>query len=464
MALSEKQLSRLDGMFNPRGVAVIGATDSPERVGFLLLESVLSAGFTGEVYPIHPRHKELLGRKVYKGLDDIPDPVDLALIALNQEATVGAVKACGQRGVKGVVCVAGGYKEMGGEGQELESHLASMVREYGLILIGPNTLGLFNADANLNATFYPGPLPPGSGISVVSQSGGVGRAIFEGLRDEGLGVSKWIGVGNRATFDFADSVEYLAHDPATTVILLFVEGTDRGRELVEAAGRVVKRKPIVVMKAGQSGLAQESAITHTGSMIASPKLFSDACTQFGLIEVRSVGELVSVGKALCLCPLPKKDKIGIVTHTAGPSIVLLDELSDRGCQLARFSDATMSKLEAKFTGIPVILKNPLDAAAFGYSPEGYGEVADIVLADESVGLMIAIHALHKRLRFAVPQLIASRKKHQKPVIACYISTQSGGEENRALFHEANIPCYTTIEHAAWGAAGCLRYARLRDGS
>ncbi|MCK4790591.1 MAG: hypothetical protein KAV87_43045, partial [Desulfobacteraceae bacterium] len=353
--------------------------------------------------------------------------------------------------------------EMGTGGQELEAQLASIVREYDMILIGPNTLGLSNADASLNATFYPEKLPPGSGISVVSQSGGTGRAIIEELRDEGLGANKWIGVGNRATFDFHDAIEYLAEDKETTVITLFIEGTDKGRELIDAAARVTGKKPIVVFKAGQSELAQSSAVSHTGSMISSPKLFSDVCKQFGLIETMSLSEFVSVAKALAFCAPPENDAVGLVTHTAGPSIIMLDILSRRGCRVAQFSDRTMSQLEEAFEGIEVILKNPLDAAAFGYTAEGYGRVAGMVLSDESVGLLVAIHAMHKRLQFAVPQLIELQKQTGKPIIACYISTKNGRDDYKSILQDARIPYYTSIERAAWSAAGCIRYKMIRDG-
>ena len=463
MALSETELKNFEQTFNPRSVAVVGATDSPERVGFLFMESLVDGGFGGDIYPVHPRHKELLGRRVYASIDEVPDPVDLVIIALNQRITAQVMKTCGERGVKGVICPAGGYKEMGDEGGRLESELASIAREYGMILIGPNTLGLSNAQVSLNATFYPEKLPLGNGISVVSQSGGTGRALIEELRDEGLGVNKWIGAGNRATIDFSDCVEYLGEDPETTVIALFIEGTDKGRQLMDVAGRVTQKKPIVIFKAGHSGLAQSSAVTHTGSMISSPQLFSEACGQFGLIEVKSVSELVSVAKALSFCPPPSSDAIGVVTHTAGPSIIMLDILADRNCRMADFSDNTMSLLEKKFHGIEIILKNPLDAAAFGYTAEGYGEVADILMADPEIGLLIAIHALHKRLQYAVPQLIDLKKKTGKPVIACYISTQSGRNDFRTRLQEAGIPYFTSIERAAWAAAGCLRYQRIRNG-
>ena len=463
MTLSPKELETFDAVFNPRSVAVIGATDSPERVGYLFMESLVIGEFKGSIYPIHPRHKELLGRKVYRSLGDLPEAVDVAIIALNQHLTLDAVRECAGRGVTGVVCPAGGYKEMGEEGLRLERELASIARESGMVLIGPNTLGFSNADVSLNATFYPEKLPPGCGISVVSQSGGTGRAIIEELRDEGLGVGKWIGAGNRASVDFAECVDYLAYDRDTSVIALFIEGTEKGRELMEAAGRARGRKPIVVFKAGNSTLAQSSAVTHTGSMISSPELFSDVCEQFGLIEVKSLSELVSVAKALAICPSPTGDGIGVVTHTAGPSIIMLDIFSASGCRMAKFSDKTMANLEEQFHGIEVILKNPLDAAAFGYTADGYGKVAEMVLGDQDVSVLIAIHALHKRLQYAVPQLIDLRGRIGKPVISCYISTQAARDDFREKLQKAGIPYYTSIERAAWGAAGCIRYKRIVDG-
>ncbi|NPV76799.1 MAG: hypothetical protein HPY59_10555 [Anaerolineae bacterium] len=461
MSLSQVALNRLDQVFHARSVAILGANDSPERVGYLLLESLLEGGYTGKIYPVHPRHKQLLNCTVYSSLAEIPEKVDLVMIALNQEKTVEAVKECGALGVKGVVCVAGGYKEMGEEGRRLEEALSAAAKEHDLVLIGPNTLGFFNADARLNATFYPETLPPGSGISVISQSGGVGRAALEKLRDEGLGVNKWIGVGNRATLEFSDFVDYLAEDPATSVIAVFIEGTDKGRELMEAARRAAQKKPILIFRTGNSDLAQKSAVTHTGSMIKSPKLFSDACAQYNLIEVKSTNELVCAAKALALMPLPKGEGIGMVTHTAGPSIELLDYLEAAPCRLADFTPQTMAELKTLFKGIPVILKNPLDAAAFGYSPEGYGRVSEVVLADSHVDLLVAIHALHKNWKFATSQLVAIQEKFQKPVLACYISTVAGAKLVRDELQPAGIPCFASIQEAAWGLGAVLRYRRIR---
>lgn len=463
MSLSKELIQKLDQVMNARSVALLGATDSPERVGYQLLESLIAGKYGGNLYPVHPRHKELLGLKVYPSLAEIPETVDLALIALNQQKTVEAVRECGQRGVKGAVCVAGGFKEVGAEGKALEKELAAAAGETDLMVIGPNTLGFFNSDINLNATFYPEQPPKGNGISVISQSGGVGRAIIEVLRDEGLGMNKWVGAGNRTVLEFSDYVDYLAEDKATRVIVLFIEGTEKGRELMDACGRAAKRKPVLIYRAGNSELAKQSAVTHTGSMISSPKLFSDACKQFGVIEAGSVPELVSKAKALSLCPPFKGERIGIMTHTAGPSITLLDGLAAADCRLAEFTPQTMVRLQEMFHGVPVILKNPLDAAAFGYSPEGYGQVAEMVMADPNVDILVVMHALHKNWKFAAREMVKLKDKYKKPVVACYISTQVGAEENRQILQPAGIPCFSSTETAAWGIAGCIEAMRVNHG-
>ncbi|MBC7105019.1 MAG: CoA-binding protein, partial [Firmicutes bacterium] len=262
----------LRAVFYPRAVAVVGVTDTPDRVGYNLLESVLSGGYRGPVYPVHPRLKEVQGLKVYHRLEDVPGPVDLAVIGLNQHATVEAVETCGRLGVKGVVCVAGGYREMGDEGKELEERLVAAARRYDMVLIGPNTLGMINTEAGLNTTFYPMPLRPGR-VSFLSQSGGIGLIVLRRAEDEGLGINKWVGVGNRSVLEFADYLEYLAEDPGTSVIGVFMEGIDDARRFVQTAARVAETKPVVIYKAGRAEGVNYAALTHTGSMAGSFAVF-----------------------------------------------------------------------------------------------------------------------------------------------------------------------------------------------
>ncbi|MFZ5592551.1 MAG: CoA-binding protein, partial [Bacillota bacterium] len=224
-------------MFYPQRVAVIGATDSPDRVGYNLLESLIYGGFPGEIYPVHPKLESIMGLRVYRSLSDIPHPVDLALVSLNQHATVEAVEQCGQLGVKGAVCVAGGFRETGETGLALEKRLVEIAQKYGIKVVGPNTLGIINTDADLDASFYPLRLKKGN-VSFISQSGGIGLYIIQKASDEGLGINKWIGAGNRTVLEIADYLEYLLTDPGTKVIGVFLEGVDDTRRLVQTAGKV----------------------------------------------------------------------------------------------------------------------------------------------------------------------------------------------------------------------------------
>ncbi len=458
--LSQEEVETFDRALNPHGVAVVGATNQPERVGYCVLESLLLGGIEGPIYPIHPRNKEVLGQRVYPSLAEVDGPIDLAIIALNQYATVDMVEECGQRGVKGVVCMAGGYKEMGEEGLALERRLAAVARQYKMALFGPNTLGIFNSRANLNATFWPIKIDNAqqSAISVISQSGGVGQMIVTKAMDEGVTINKWIGVGNRATLEVVDCLQYLAGDETTKVIAVFIEGIERARDFVELAAEVARHKPVIVFKAGTSGLAQQCALTHTGSMAGKPKMYQDIFEQFNLLVVDSVSQLVSACKALSLSPPAAGNRIGLFTPTAGPSIVMVDELDRLGCRLEPFTNKTRDRLDVIFQDVAVVVKNPLDAALIGYSADSYAQVAEIVLQDPNVDILIAINTEHKNRRFPVRELVSAQRAVAKPIIVCHIATQAGRDIYLEQFQSAGIPIYSDVAEAAWGAAALAQYA------
>ncbi|HHW43943.1 MAG TPA: hypothetical protein GXX25_09095 [Desulfotomaculum sp.] len=453
----------LHSIFYPRSVAVIGVTESPDRVGYCLLESLIHAGFQGRIYPVHPRLKTLQGLPVYRSLEEVPGPVDLAVIGVNQVATVDAVEQCGKMGVKGVVCVAGGYREMGDEGLALEDRLIATARKYNIEIVGPNTLGLINTDAGLNTTFYPLRLPRGR-VSFVCQSGGVGLTIIHKAVDEGLGINKWVGVGNRSTLEMSDYLHYLAADDGTAVIGVFVEGTDNARRLVQVAGEVARQKPVVFYKVGRSGAVDFAAQTHTGSMAGSYAMYRQILGQFGLPVVDSALEMVAACKALALAPRPRGNRVGVVTHTAGPSIVLLDEVSLRGGVFPGFQPETLEEIKAVLGENPaVVVKNPLDAAGQAMQAHPFGRLVDAVIADPGVDLLVAIYCPHLHWRCPTAELLAARQKSNKPILALYIASQEAVKEERELLQSRGIPVYTTPEEAAWGVAALLHYASRQGG-
>jgi acetyltransferase len=446
-------------LFNPGSVAVIGATASPDRIGYSLLDSLIHGGYKGKIYPVHPRLKVIFGLPVYPSVLDIPERVDLALIALNQRNTVEVLEQCGKLGIKGAVIVGGGFRETGDDGQSLEKRLLEIAKKYGLKVVGPNTLGIMNLEAGLNATFYPVTLQKGN-VSLVSQSGGIGFNIIHKCSDEGVGLNKFVGVGNRTVLEIADYLEFLAGDPGTKVIGVFLEGVEDARRLVLVAGEVARRKPVVIYKVGQSNAINEATLTHTGSMAGPYKLFRDIFNQYGILLVSSVPELVAACKALSLCRLPAGGRLGLYSYTAGPTIVALDCLAGRKISMPGLSPETVRKIKAVLgEDLPVILKNPIDTGGLGVRPDTYGLLVEAALADPNFDLLLTFCCPNKNWPNPTRELIAARQRSSKPLLACYISTVKGVDADREALHRAGIPLYCSPDEAAWGAAALVHYSR-----
>lgn len=449
------KLAALHSIFYPGNVALLGASDDPKRVGFNIFSSLLGGNFKGKVYPVHPRLQQILGHRVYPSLAALPEPVDLVLIALNERATIAALKECGEQGVQGAVCVAGGYRETSQAGAGLEAELLETARRCGVSFVGPNTLGFINNDNGLNTTFYPMTLPKGS-VSFISQSGGMGLDFICRALDCGIGLNKWIGAGNRSDFEFADYLSFLEADEGTEVIGLYLEGTEEAESLVRTAGTT--KKPVVVYKAGSSGEADFAALTHTGSMAGSHRVYEDIFRQFKTYCVESMGELVTALKALALAPLPQGPRIGLMTHTAGPSIVAADILLKRGCMLPPLTPETIGKVQ-ELTGPnpPFALKNPLDVAGMGFMVDIYGKYLEYLACDPNVDLVIAFfcHNTNPHWPFPSSELVRVKEISGKPVIACYISSTEHLPAERTILEDGGVPLYAYPEEGAQAALALI---------
>lgn len=445
---------RLDRMLAPRSVAVIGAGAEPERVGHAIVDSLVTGEFPGTIFPVHPRHSEILGLPVYKDVDALPEVPDLAVIALNQRATVDMTARLRAMGVAGAVTIAGGYSEMGDEGRELQKQLRDAAGD--MPLVGPNTLGFLNARARLNVTFYPRKLRPGN-VSYLSQSGGVGLAFKGRSDDEGLGMAKWIGVGNRVNLEFHTLLDYFATDEDTRVIGMFVEGTADPRVLIESISRLTPSKPVVVYKGGHGDTADRVTVTHTGAIAGSDAIWRGALKQAGAIEVSSAAEMTAACKALSVATPPKGKRLGIFTHTAGPSIVSWDILQkEPGCTLSDLSRETLNRIaETLGPSVPVVHKNPVDGAAGAFLVKPFHDIAEAVLNDESVDALLAIFCEHKNWVYPSEALIELAGRFPKPIVACFIGTYQKIEPDRTRLHEAGVPTYVMPEDAAIGMKALL---------
>ena len=451
-------------LFYPGSVAVFGVTDTPGRVGYNVLESIVGGGYAGEVYPIHPRHKELLGRKVYQSLDDVPSAVDLAVISLNERLTVETAEKCGRAGVKGLVCNAGGFRETGEAGQKLEKELIAIAKKYNIPMVGPNTLGFINNDGDLYSTFFPLKVPR-SNISVVCQSGGVGLNSVQLTVEEGIGLNKFIGVGNCSVLDIPDYLEYLENDDSTGVIGIYMEGAADGRRFINTAARVARKKPIVVYKAGRISGATNYTLTHTGAIAGSYRLYDDILRQHGLFTVDSTSEFVCALKALALQPLPAGNRIGVLTHTAGPIVVALDNILTRGCSLPVLSETTIKGIKQVLgnDNPPVVIKNPVDAAGLAFSRENFSGLAKVMLQDDNVDLLVAFFVYHKYWAYPTEEFIEIASKQNKPVIINLVGCWEDCHPDQLLAQKGGIPLYTLPEKTAIAAAALVHYGKQRKG-
>jgi acetyltransferase len=422
------------------------------------VDSVVTGGFPGAIYPVHPRHKQILGLRVYRDLRDLPEVPDLAVVALNQQSTVKVTAQLREMGVAGASVIAGGYSEMGSDGAKLQEALQDAAGD--MPVVGPNTLGFLNARAKLNVTFYPRILHPGK-VSFLSQSGGIGLGIKGRADDEGLGIAKWIGVGNRVNLEFDTLLDYLKDDADTQVIGIFTEGSANPRSFMERVAAITPQKPVIVYKGGLGEDADRVTVTHTGAAAGSIRIWEGAFKQAGAQMVSSVSEMVAVCKSLAVGKVPEGKRPGIFTHTAGPSIVAWDMLSrEPGCVLAELGEHTIRRI-AEILGptVPVVYKNPVDGAAGAFLTEPFHDIAEAMLRDPSVDALLAIFCEHKNWVYPSDALIDLAAKYPQTIVACFIGTIQKIGPDRARLHEAGVPTYVLPEDAALGLAALLRRAK-----
>jgi acetyl-CoA synthetase (ADP-forming) len=446
---------RMDRMFSPRSVCVIGAGAVPEKVGHAIMDSLVTGQFPGRIYPVHPRHKEILGLRVYADLDDLPEVPDLAVVALNERSSVDMTARVREMGVGGASVVAGGYAEMGDGGAELQEKLREAAAD--MPVVGPNTLGFLNARAFLNVTFYPRILHPGY-VSFISQSGGIGLALKGRADDEGVGMAKWVGVGNRVNLEFHTLLDYFKDDPDTKVVGIFVEGSSDPRRFVKALEEITPHKPVVVYKGGRGDHADRVTVTHTGAAAGSDLIWDSALKQAGAQIVSSAAEMISVCKALAIGSVPEGKRLGIFTHTAGPSIVAWDVLQrEPGCVLADLEEGTLQRIaEILGPSVPVVHQNPVDGAAGAFLSKPFHDIGEAILKDPSVDALLAIFCEHKNWPYPSDALIELRHRYPQPIIACFIGSVIPIRPDRERLHEAGIPTYVLPEEAAVGLRALLK--------
>ncbi len=350
----------LDALFAPKSVAVIGASNREGSVGRAVFTNILLNEYAGTVYPVNPKDRSISGVRAYPSIADLPESVDLAVIIVPAAAVPTVTDQCGKKGVKGLIVISAGFKEVGEEGAGLERQVFSIAQKYSMRLVGPNCLGAMNTDSavRLNASFA-SQMPLQGSIAFASQSGALGEAVIDYAAGESIGFSKFISVGNKADVNENDVLEYLGADPQTKVILLYIEDIVDGRKFVDTVTRVTEKKPVIAVKAGVSPEGAKAASSHTGALAGSDEAYNAILRQSGVIRVESIIDLFDYARAFAKQPTPRGNRVAIITNGGGPGIMATDASVRYGLQISQLSEATRAKLRA---GLPkeAAVNNPID--------------------------------------------------------------------------------------------------------
>jgi len=448
----------LEKMFNPNSVAVVGASDNPFKMGYYCLKSLLN--FKGKVYPVNPNRNVIQGLKAYPSILDVPDEVDLAVVVTPADYVVGIVEECAKKGVRGVVVITAGFREVGGGGVHLQEEIVRVSHSSGVRILGPNTFGFVNTHAGVNATFTDvlGELKTGN-ISVVTQSGGVCHIFCYEAITQGIGVNLAVGLGNRCDIDFPEMMRYLARDEKTKVIALHIEGLDDPRSFLEAAKEVVKVKPVVAYKVGRAKVDKES-LSHTGSMAGDYRLYDALFKQAGVIAVDSITELFDVSKALSITEPPKGRRVAIVSVQAGPAIIISDVCKNNGLEIPEFTEETRRKIEDLLPPV-TIRSNPVDLA-FAYNPAVGLEVIRLVLQDRNVDVLIMFQLYHPAVPPIAKMLVEAVRESGKPAIVALQAPRDLVRNEVEALEKGGIPVYPTPERAAKVAVYLAKYRQILD--
>jgi len=450
--------------FEPRAVAVIGASRKRGTIGGEIFHNLLSYGFNGPVYPVNPTATSIENVKAYPSIETLPGPVDLAVIVVPAANVVEVASECARKGVKALVVISAGFSETGEEGKRRQAELLNVCRSAGMRLIGPNCMGIVNTKPAvlLDATFAPG-VPPRGRVGFSSQSGALGLAIMEFANSLGLGISTFVSVGNKADISGNDLLRYWESDEDTDVILLYLESFGNPKKFSEIARRVGRKKPIAVVKSGRSAAGARATSSHTGALLAASDVTVDALfRQAGVVRTDTLAELFDVASVFANQPLPKGNRVGIITNAGGPAILCADACEARGLDIPILSDTSQTRLR-EFLPAGASVGNPVDMIASAPA-EHYRKAIEIVGSDENIDSLIVIFTppLVTRADDVAKSIVKAVKQigKSKPVLSVFLSAQQAPQDLRTT--EFRIPSYAFPETAAIALARATRYCQWRE--
>jgi len=458
MSLEGARYLKLDAIFRPKSVAVIGASSTPGKVGYVLANNLLKSGYNNPVYLVNVRGGEILGQKAYKSINDILDEVELAVISIPSKYVLDTVVECGEKGVKALIIISAGFKETGHEGAVLEKKLVEAASKYGMRIQGPNCLGAINTHIPYDLSFA-STLPKKGSIGFITQSGALGTAILDWIIAEEIGFGSIVSLGNKADLDEVDFIEAMAEDPNIKVILLYLESIERGRKFLEVASEVVKKKPIMVVKGGTSSAGAKAAGSHTGALVGSFLAYQKAFDKAGVILSESMEDLFNYAVAFTEQSLPEDEGIAIVTNAGGPGILSTDLIEKLEMKMASLTDETRHYLKENLPAAAAT-GNPVDILGDAL-PDRYAVALEASLKDpnvHSVVVLLTPQAMTDSLTTAKNLVEISKKYTEKPVLSVFMGGDWVDDASEYL-KDNGIPCYNFPEKGIKTLNALYQYSR-----
>lgn len=441
--------------FNPRAVAVVGASDSEGKVGYSVLKNLIEYKHPRNIYPINPKSETVQGLKSYRSLLEAPDGVDLAIIIIPSQFILPVFEDCGKKGIQTIVVISAGFKETGIEGAKLEDDLVKKAKELGIRFIGPNCLGIIDTHSRLNASFSAG-VPPAGNIAFFSQSGALCTAVLDWAMGEKIGFSKFISIGNKADVTEIDMLEMLKDDADSDVILGYIEGVTDGVKFMQKAKEVSQKKPLVILKAGSTASGAKAASSHTGTLAGSQKAFDAAFKQANIIKAESVEDLFDFALAFSYQPIPKGPHLTIITNAGGPGIMAADACEKSTLKMAKLSKKTVDKLREYLPPVAA-LYNPVDVIGDARA-DRYKNAIETVIEDKGVdGILVLLTPQEMTDVEDIARIIGDLSlRSNKPILASFLG-ENAVKNGIEILNEKRVPNYSFPEHAIRAFEAMVKY-------
>lgn len=453
----------MEKFFKPKAVAIIGVSQNQAKIGHIVFKSLIESQYRGKIYPVNPKGELILGHEVYPSILDCPDDTELAVITIAAKYTPQVLQDCAKKHIHNVVIISGGFKELGKEGESLESQIVEIAKQNGTRIIGPNCIGVYDAKTKVETFFqaHDRMIRPSYGpISFLTQSGTYGASFLELLDGDGLGVSKFVSYGNKADVNEADMLQYLAEDQDTKAIAIYLEaiGRGEGRTFFEVAREVTRKKPVVIYKTGTTTEGTTAAKSHTGHLSSQAAVYNGVFKQTGILSVRNFDELLAVSKALAFQPLPTGNRCAFVSNGIGPVIAMIDEAVKNGLAVAELQESTKEQLRENFPPFYVI-ENPVDVTGSATSKD-YEIAIEAFIADPNVDIVVPWFVFQDTPldENIINVLDKMNKRQEKPIL---VGAHGGPYTKKMtkLIQEKGIPVFDQAGKVIAAASALCRYKR-----